>query len=466
MNTPQNSVYSELSTSEQRERIQEMFPDIFAWVFDYFWHDETGRWYSLLNIENVVACYPNQLQDRISQMPEWFTDWNMVIVNLKWVMQWKIEFIWWNRNKLPKIENPILLSPWVIEYWEDEKSWEKYTQTTLRDTGGKKVEWWIKWLADASARTTVAWRNFSWQLHQDLEMENAEESPFLMQDINWEYVLVTHDKNYIPFLKKSIQHYLDNKYLTPEDPNYESVKSMFELKFKWVNYDDLWQILQRILLNDRFQTYDWKEWDITWIEKEKVQLWSEEWEFYVYHDKANNTIEYRAIREITWFPEWLKPVWRIPLRLFLESENQAPSFKNIKNIWRNGTKKHTDKYFDPKWEQKSRVVLVPTIEDVANKVNSTVNKPIIGNFMLWNKIWNPMKNLASYKSVEIWDSSITEIIKNNFANPDFNYVEFEVLESKGNFILKVIFQKWISDAGSSPYLWNTKEAHYNLLQWI
>lgn len=355
VNTPKTGHFSELDSWEQRIEIQNINPDMLAWVFSLQMEWKTDGWYSLLNMENVLACYPNQIEDGQIVLPEGFEDGNIVIINMGALRKWKIEVIMGDEKNIPEhMEIPVLLSPWVIEYWEDEKSGKKYTQTVLRDWGQMNSSTWITSLADANERTTTAWRNFSWELIEDLEVENAEESPFLMQDKEGDYFLVTHDLEYKDFLVNSIRNFLENKYLRDWDENYEEVKKAFEAKFKEVNYDDLENILNGIIESESFEEYEWRDGEIEWLEKDKIQLWWEKWDFYVYHDEANNTIEYRAVREITWFPEWLKTVWRIPLRLFLESQNQDPQFRNIKNIWVRWTK------------------LVPTMSNVSRKVRETL----------------------------------------------------------------------------------------------
>ncbi len=344
----------ELTVKEQRESLQQANPDALAWVFDllnnHYWD------YELATIVNVLTCYPNQLQDRQIKLPEDFPEGKIVIISMWSLRKWKIEVIAWDEVNLPQITKPVLLSPGVIEYYEWD-NWKKYTQTVLRDGWQSNTSSWVKWLADANERTTTAGRNFSGKLWEDLEMENAEESPFLMKDVEWNYVLVTHDINYKSALIASIKNYLQKKYLTSDNPNFETVKQAFEIRFKWVRYEELWDILKWIIENDSFEEYQWEEGKIDWIEKGNVSLWDEQWEFYVFSDYGNNTIEYRAIRKITWFSEWLTPIGRIPLRLFLESQNQDPSFKKLENIGKYGA-----------WEAK----LVPTIQDVKEKVSAQI----------------------------------------------------------------------------------------------
>jgi len=360
VNTPSWILFSELSIREQREALQEENPDKLAWVFDLVWDE----WYNLVNLENVLCCYPNQLEDWQIVLPEDFSEWNMVILNMWALRKWQVEIIAWEDSNLPeKIQKPVLLSPWVIEYYEGD-NWKKYTQTVLRDGGKMNTSEWITTLADANERTTTAGRNFSGDLFEDLEIENAEESPFLMQNESWEYHLVMHDLKYKSHLIASIQNFLENKYLSPEDENYQKVKVSFELKFKGITYEELGAILTTVIENDNFETYSWEDGDIDGIELEKIDLDEELWEFYVFHDKANNTIEYRSIRKITSFPKGLTAIWRVPLRLFLESQNQDPSFKRIDRVWTYGVNLE-------EWNLRP-TKLVPTMDHFSRKVWETV----------------------------------------------------------------------------------------------
>lgn len=352
----QSEGFWELTVKEQRERLQQENLDALAWVFDLV-HESSSEGFCLFDTKNILACYPNQLIDWQIRLPEDFWNGKIVIVDMWALRKWNIKVIAWNSENIPRINHPVLLSPWVIEYYEGE-NWKKYTQTVLRDGWQSNSSSWVKWLADANERTTTAGRNFSWKLWDDLEMENAEESPFLMKDAEWNYFLVTHDINYKSALIASMQNYLQKKYLTSDNPNFETVKRAFEFKFKWVKYEELWDILKWIIENDNFEEYLWQEGNIDWIDSRLVSLNDEQGKFYVFHDTVNNTIEYRAIRRITWFPEWLTPVGKIPLRLFLESQNQDPSFKKLENIWKYGA-----------WEAK----LVPTIRDIKEKVSLVHN---------------------------------------------------------------------------------------------
>lgn len=448
-NTLNQISFWDLNIQEQREVLQGNNPDMLVGVFNSNLHQNTSvLGYTLETIPNMLACYPNQLEEWQIELPQDFWKWQIVIINLWSLRKGQIEVIAWNSNNLPSTKNPILLSPWVIEYYQDDENWKQYTQTVMRDWGQMNTSTWIIGLADANERTTTAWRNFSWYLLEDLEIENAEESPFLMQDASWKYVLVTHDHEYIDHLISSIQNFLKNKYLSPSDNNYKAVKTEFERKFKWVKYDDLWDILKWIIETNSFQEYSWEKWSISWLHESKVQLTEIDWDtdigdFYVFHDTENNTIEYRDVRRITWFPKWLKSVWaKIPLRLFLESQNQSPSFKKIENIWRNGA-----------WKAK----LVPTIDDVAHKVNTLTHRPCldIGRKLLLPPI---LKDWYELKKWQVTLNGIDEFLN----NPDTEIIDWRILKYGDEYRLEIKIKKWLSDAGSSPYLGKEKYNYYHL----
>jgi hypothetical protein len=108
---------------------------------------------------------------------------------------------------------------------------------------------------------------------------------------------------------------------------------MFEEEFPWVKYEDLWRIIKEIIKNERFEFYNWKKWHIEWTEEsiKVIKLWNLEIIVWIFHDKENNTIEYRFIREITAFPEWIRTIWSNPTRLYLESQNQVPKLHYVGN---------------------------------------------------------------------------------------------------------------------------------------
>ena len=315
-----NIIFENKSIREQREELLKVNNDLLYWVYSL--KEENNDNLKLDYLENVLTCYPNQLENL-----KWLKDNpDITLVSLGSLRKWNIEVLFW---KNIDIANPVLLSNWVIEFVEAKNyKWEikKHLISTLRD-------WWA---ADSLQRTTTAGRN-SWDnLSEDLEREHIEESPFLWYDKNWNLALATIDNSEESkkILKTSINYFLENKYLKEWDDNYEFVKKNFERNFPWIKYDELEDILNDIVENNRFFTYkselvenfDWLEEDM-----KDISLWNSKWKYFTYFDKENNTIEYRLLRTITWFNDWFKPLSKRPSRLYLESENQYPRISRIEN---------------------------------------------------------------------------------------------------------------------------------------
>jgi hypothetical protein len=292
------------------------------WVYKILW--QTEEWFELELVKNALTAYPNQLENL-----QWLVQNNSInILNLNELRKWKITYLrrWeWIDN----IENLVLLSSWVVEYitWS---TWKQHIITTLRDWGA----------ADELQRTTVAWRNEWEDLILEMERELYEESPFLVMNEIWEYALTIAEWNekWKDYTKDSIRNWLKEKYNLDRNKE-EQAKfiKMFERSFPWIKYEDLGKILGDIIENDRFVTYSWREWEIKWTQEniKKIKLWNSKWNFYVFFDEANNTIEYRWIREITALPKWYKTIWNRPTRLYLESQNQAPRLKRLWNDVKN-----------------------------------------------------------------------------------------------------------------------------------
>lgn len=312
--------------SEQRENLLKLNPDLLYGVYSL--KDMTNWDIELEYLENILTCYPNQLENL-----KWLDDnSDITIINLWVLRKWSIDILNWPNSE---IKNPVLLllSNWVIELVEAKKSdgtFRSHLISTLRDG----------WAADSLQRTTTAWRN-SWDnLQEDLEREHIEESPFLWRNKDWEFTLATIDNSEksIELLIKSLETFLERKYLHEWDKNYDFVKKNFERNFPWILYDELWNILTDIIKNKRFATYstekikefEWLEWDM-----KTVSIWDSTGKYFVYYDKEYNTIEYRQLRTITWFNDGFKPLSKRSSRLYLESENQFPKTHRIENaqVW-------------------------------------------------------------------------------------------------------------------------------------
>jgi hypothetical protein len=131
---------------------------------------------------------------------------------------------------------------------------------------------------------------------------------------------------------------------------------MFERSFKWIKYEELWNILKEIIKNGEIIFFENKELDnIPWLEGNMKKLsivdekwWNiSSWKYFIYHDKINNTFEYRSLREIQ-LPSWINP----RQRLFLESQNQYAKTHRLESLTREN--------------------LVPTMKYFANKVKEII----------------------------------------------------------------------------------------------
>lgn len=127
----------------------------------------------------------------------------------------------------------------------------------------------------------------------------------------------------------------------------------FERNFKWIKYEDLWDILKNIIKNDRIDYFESKwidSFEVLEKQMKKVSIvdwvWKtiSSWNFYVFYDEKNNTFEYRQLREIK-LPKWVNP----RQRLYLESENQ----------W----------IINPRAENLPLYNLVPTVQHFSDKIN-------------------------------------------------------------------------------------------------
>ena len=448
INNTSNAVEKNHETSilNQRNKLLRLNPDLVFWVYNIDNFDD--HWYDLSVINEMLTCYPNQL-DNLNGLDQ---NSDITIVNLWALRKWKIEVISW--KDILDIDKPVLLSNGVLDYIESysfiepaidtykkmlrametifdesfkndlctddfdkeeikelcaenkkehddlihsiEKSTKKemYEELTgdlyswivwsIANRGSDHIddltsmleeELWLMiekikvnkhfittlrdwWAADNLMRTTTAWRNTWEDLNEEIEVELMWEAPFLWKNKKWEYVLAVHSTSddKISFLEESVTNFIERKHLSNWDDNYNEKKKLFERNFKWVNYNNLPKILSDIIENKRFLKYDLLDWNIDWTEDwvKNIRIWKSSWDYYVFHDKENNTIEYRAVKKIWNFDENFVPLWRKPWRLYLESENQYPRVPRVENAWRNI------------W---NAAKLVPTVQSVVDNIH-------------------------------------------------------------------------------------------------
>ncbi|MCP4523946.1 MAG: hypothetical protein GY828_07055 [Candidatus Gracilibacteria bacterium] len=313
-----NNVNTCNSVSEQREQLLTLNNDLLYGVYSLV--GESSEEIKLNFQENVLTCYPNQLENL--QGLEDARD--ITIVNLGALRKGKIEVL---SGVDVHVKNPVLLSNGVIEFVEGKNKHgetKRHLISTMRDGGA----------ADKGQRTTTAGRNSGDNLQEDLEREHIEESPFLGYDAEGNFALATIDNSEKSkeILKKSIQEFLEKKYLSPEDENYAFVKKNFERNFSGILYQDLGNILTEIIEEGRITTYSSESVENIQggeDDMKTVSLGDSQGNYFVYFDKENNTVEYRLLRNLKGFNDGFKPLSKRPSRLYLESENQFPEFSRI-----------------------------------------------------------------------------------------------------------------------------------------
>jgi len=330
---PQSGNLDQLSIEEQRERLINDNPDKLLSTFSQSIND----WMLEFNFRpNILACYRSHIDSWALILPEDFDNWDIIIIDLAEIRQKKIKVLKWDPRKWANNYTDgtlVLMSAWVLEYYESDKG-IKHIQLMQRDAWtsnkwGDNKEMIAQW-----AFTITHWGNFSWDLDADLEVELSEESPFLMEDDKWNYYLVTHDLKLKDRLIASINYFLENKYLTVEDEGYKDAKALFERKFRWITYEELWDILREIIETDSICPYESEAWTIKWIESTPFKIDQRRYDrYHMAYCEEYNTYDYISVRRITWLPTQLKPVGRIPQRLYLESSAQNPVTERLNNVW-------------------------------------------------------------------------------------------------------------------------------------
>jgi len=424
--------YNRLWINEQRDKLLELNPDLIFWVYSVEFENNSEIKFKLR--ENILTCYENQLENI-----KWLNESeDITIINLWDLRKEKVEYIAWkkdfNKNNLKllsgwgielietklndeyiinelkklKIEEDLIeeiieiKNNYTSEKWEeilinllkvnnidDEKIekiknllWRKHIITTLRDWGA----------ADKWERTTPAWRIIWNDLKEESEREIIEESPFFWKDNNWNLALATYDTSdeSREILKESIELYLERKYLEKPNKNeflknedflkykekYDFVKNNFERNFPWIKYENLKNVLEDIIENNRIFKYNSEPIEaIKWMEKhfKTIILWDKKVKGFVYNDIENNTYEFRKISKITWFEDWFTPLSNRLSRFYFDSENQGSKLTRLENI-----------------KEKTIEKIKVTIENI--------------NKQTWNIKWkNKWKKIRkTYKTKEIW----------------------------------------------------------------
>lgn len=316
MNTimPSNEI---ISVDEQRERLLALNYDKLYWVYELI--HETTESIDIHLVGNSLVAFKNQVENLngLDSNPD------ISILDLNALSKWNIEVIRW-----PSIEfwkRKIIMCSWgMIDFFSPRDfSWIEGNQhthmiTSLRDA----------WATSHNQRTTVAGRILWDDIRKNIEIESAEESPFLGM-MNGKFHLAIGN-NHFEYLKEAVKLFLETKY----DPKNLELKKLFERWFRWLTYEELWSILMEIIKNNRFIQYESEELDnIKWLAhlKKKVKIDNRAENFYVVFNPVLNTYEFKIIKQFKWFPEGFTIPWNRPNRLFLESFNQSPRLNRLEN---------------------------------------------------------------------------------------------------------------------------------------
>lgn len=330
-----NSLNNIISIKEQKENLLKLNNDLLFWVYEIL--ESNQKEIILKNKENMLVWFPEKVE-KLKWLKE---NSDILILDIKEFRAWNLKTIDW-KNLQNSEKNLTLLSSWVIEFVESDykdKNWNikkrKHFPTTLRDNCGLWAE----------LRNPVAWRNSTSDLFWDIEREYSEESPFLTQKNNVFFISIPKSKNLENSVSNcilSINSFLEEKYLTPENENFLKAKNIFEKSFKnKLKYENLWNILKGIIKNKRFDFYeneileDFNDFEGIKKDIKNIKIINKNWKiisswnFFVYENKNSKTIEYMQIRKI-FFPDWLiSPTWK----LYLESQNQGSKNERIEKLW-------------------------------------------------------------------------------------------------------------------------------------
>lgn len=269
-------------------------------------------------IENILCMYPNQIQN----LQNFDENSGISILDINALRKGEISYL---LGKEQRIKNPILLSGGVIEIYgaKTKNGTRDHVLLTLRDGNGG---------ADNEQYTSIAGRASGDNLFEENEREQAEESPFLLQNNSGEFFLGIKklDENFIRNLENSIEDFTHK--IRNADKNSEQYiqaeKYLQKLFPKVENLENLINILQKIVKNKNYTTYQYEdilEYPLANDNIKNIKLNDSEGKFFVFHDTNNNTIEYRAMERITGIPKNFSLAGRSTSRLYLESFNQRPN---------------------------------------------------------------------------------------------------------------------------------------------
>lgn len=183
-----------LSVHEQREALLQNNPDRIYGIYSLISQDDTSIQLSL--VKDALCMYPNQFESIAGQ--ELSPD--IAILDINALRKGEIAYLY-GSNKT--IQNPILLSSGLIEIYgaKQGNTTKDHVLLTLRDGNGG---------ADNEQYTSVAGRASGNDLHEEVEREQAEESPFLITDEDGNFALgvASDDATFTAYLGASIEDWI------------------------------------------------------------------------------------------------------------------------------------------------------------------------------------------------------------------------------------------------------------------
>lgn len=325
-----NIIYQK-NISEQKEDLLKINKNIFYWVYEVI--EDSDKKIIIKNIEEVLACDPKNFNNI-----KWLRDNNdMIIIDLLEFKKWNIKFLnkkfYKNKYKNRKLK---LFSNWIIELGKIDQSEKKEFFTEkfqILSNNNLKKENWI---------------NLSNNLKSELEKENYDNSPFIWKKEDWKYYL---------FIKEWKDDFIEKMNLLRNCTNFltywkkldrNNFKDLENIK-KFENstnikYEEINKILDEIMRKWRIEFYkvsDNTETYKNYMKKIIIKNNNSEeisWNYFVYNNLENNSIEYRSIKKII-FPEKTNILWRISLdfdkdqnKIIKENKNETLKQNKIKSL--------------------------------------------------------------------------------------------------------------------------------------
>ncbi|MDD5213782.1 MAG: hypothetical protein PHG82_05140 [Candidatus Gracilibacteria bacterium] len=302
-----------LNNSNSRENLLELNYDKLYGVYQLI--SENDEEIELKLLDNCLVAFENQL-DNLKGLNE---NKDVSILDLNSLTKGNIKTLAGANFEIKDSSKIVLASGGMIDFFESTgKEKHIHMLTSLRDAGRTST----------NQRTTVAGRILGNDIKHDIEMETAEESPFL-GFYNGEFHLAIPNDNF-EALTHSIELFLETKY----NPENRELKKIFERGFRGLKYEELGDVLKNIISNKRFFKYETEEInEIKGLEhmRKTVKIGNKQDNFYISYNENLNTYEFKIFKKFKSFPDGFTLPGKRPNRLFLESFNQSPRINRLEN---------------------------------------------------------------------------------------------------------------------------------------